>query len=507
MGKKIGIAVACNVFLLVFIAVLTYGVYDRINLPQKTVQKLYSSIEESEKTEYNTEISDNVQEAAARIMEYGTKKFFKGYPVDEGFISWIDSAYGDEVLKSLADELESGNTDSGLWYSLTGNTMHVLWAEYARATGYSSYACDNIVWKEVADPASITIDFIGDINFSDSWHTMETAGDSEGVKNCISEEIRTELQSADITMVNNEFAYTTDAEPLEGKDYTFSADPANVDLLDLFGTDIVSIANNHVFDYGEQGFLDTIETLKDHGTLISGGGNNIEEASEARYFIIGGRKISIVSATEIERYSNYTRPAGEDTPGVLKTQQEKALKSAIKTAKKNSDYVIVYVHWGTEGKNNYGADQKELAELIAAQGVDAIIGGHPHRLQGVSFIDDVPVVYSLGNFWFSTGTLYTAIAQLRIDSEGELTLSMLPCIQQGVKTYMCETDEEQKGFYQYMADISTNVGIDENGRFYSYKDVDETGNSLYIYTSGRRYGLHPDDLDLEQNSIDIVGNT
>jgi poly-gamma-glutamate synthesis protein (capsule biosynthesis protein) len=336
---------------------------------------------------------------------------------------------------------------------------------------------------------------------------MQTAGDSEGVKDCISEEIRTELQSADITMVNNEFAYTVDAEAQEGKDYCFAADPQNVDLLDLFGTDIVSVANNHVFDYGEQGFLDTITTLREHGTLISGGGENLDEASEARYFIVGGRKISIVSATEIERYSNYTRPAGEDTPGVLKTQQEKTLKKAIRKAGKNSDYVIVYIHWGTEGRNNYGADQQELAEFCAAQGADVVIGGHPHRLQGVSFVDDVPVVYSLGNFWFSTGTLYTSIAQLQIDAQGELTVQMLPCIQQGVKTYMCTTEADKKEFYHYLADISTDVGIDENGRIYAYQDTAQPGVSPYAYTSGRRYGMHPDDLDLDQNSIDIVGNT
>jgi poly-gamma-glutamate synthesis protein (capsule biosynthesis protein) len=84
---------------------------------------------------------------------------------------------------------------------------------------------------------------------------------------------------------------------------------------------------------------------------------------------------------------------------------------------------------------------------------------------------------------------------------------MLPCIQQGVKTYMCETEEEKKGFYHYLADISSKIGIDENGRIYSYRDVSEPGISPYLYTSGRRYGLHPDDLDLDQNSIDIVGNT
>ncbi len=55
---------------------------------------------------------------------------------------------------------------------------------------------------------------------------------------------------------------------------------------------------------------------------------------------------------------------------------------------------------GTEGNHSYGADQKELAEAFVSAGADVIIGGHTHCLQGIAYIEDVPVLYSLGNFWF-----------------------------------------------------------------------------------------------------------
>jgi poly-gamma-glutamate synthesis protein (capsule biosynthesis protein) len=452
------------------------------------------------------EIPD-IQSDIALILEYGTKEFYCGYPVEESFFCWVASKYGDETIQSLAGQMCVGNEDPNLWYQLTENSMHVLWTDYCRDLGVSSYTYENVVWKEAQNPDCIKLDFVGDINFDDNWYTMQTAGGREGVSDCISKSIQNELQAADVTMVNNEFTYTEQGEAQEGKEYCFRASQENVALLELLGTDIVSVANNHVFDYGEEGFLDTLNTLSNAGITVSGGGNNLEEASAIHYFIVGGRKIAFVSATEIERFSNYTQAAAEDEAGVLKTQQKKVLKNTIKSAAATSDYVIAYLHWGEEGRIYYGSDQKELAELCVKAGADAVIGGHPHRMQGVAFVGDTPVVYSLGNFWFSTGTLYTTIAQIQIDGDGQLTLHMLPCLQKDVRTTFCESEEDQKAFYQYLADVSSSVGIDEDGLVHSYRDVDRPGISPYAYTSGRKYGLREDDVDLEQNSIDIVGNT
>ena len=99
---------------------------------------------------------------------------------------------------------------------------------------------------------------------------------------------------------------------------------------------MVSVANNHVFDYGEQGFLDTLDALHAAGIPYSGGGRNLTEASAVRYVVTGGRKIAIVSATEIERFYHFTQKAQKEKPGVLKTQQEEVWKKELKRAKKNT---------------------------------------------------------------------------------------------------------------------------------------------------------------------------
>ena len=495
--------------LLVFLAVLTGVCFSDRHIPKSTSAKKtgdtrHLQTQTEEITEYGNMDFEEAEQAISDITANASVKVFSGYPVDESFFVWLGSEYGTDMLAKLADRMKKENAGADVWYEMMGKSIHVVWSEYCR-DHFASSEWTDIIWKEPADSSCIRLDFIGDINFDSNCCTMKAAGDSGHIADCISEDIRNELQSADFTMVNNEFVYTK-VSKAQDKEYVFRADPETVSALEVFGTDMVSIANNHVFDFGEQGFSDTLETLEKNKIVYSGGGRNLKEASAVRYVIIGGRKIAVVSATEIERFSHYTKKAGEHTPGVLKTQQTKALFSAIRTAEKNSDYVIAYMHWGAEGAVKCDREQNEIAKQCAKAGADAVIGGHPHRMQGVSFVEGTPVAYSLGNFWFSTGTLYTAIAQIQIDDKGELSLRMLPCVQKNMKTSLLGSEEEKKEFYHYLADVSTGVGIDEDGRIHAYKDVNMPGESPYAYTSGRRYGLRFDNVDLDMRLIDFVGN-
>lgn len=454
-------------------------------------------------TEYEDEKNYNeIVDTIDVLLTAGSSEFYKNYPVDESFFLWLESRYGIGTMKQIADKLSTGGAKPDLWYQMTGCSMHVLWLEFCKTLDYQTYRLDNVTWKDAADSGKIHIDFVGDINFDPTWYTMEYAISQGGVDSCISESLLKELQSADITMVNNEFCYTNETKTQEGKAYSFKTAPENVELLDLLGTDIVSLANNHTCDYGEKGLLETMDTLREHKIVYSGAGRNLAEASAVQYFVTGGRKIAFVSATEIERFYHFTKKAGEKTPGVLKTQQREAVLAALKEARANSDYVIMFVHWGAEGKVKQDSDQRALAREYVNAGVDAVIGSHPHRLQGVEFVEKVPIVYSLGNFWFSTGTLYATVAQIQIDSSGELSLSLLPCIQKGNKTRLLTKKEDQKKFYQYVADLSDNVQIDEAGVFMERDENDEA----VAYKCNKQYGQHFDNADLKLRSIDVVGN-
>ena len=459
----------------------------------------------SEQT-YQADVTD-LSKAFAMILENGTREFFNEYPVDYAFLHWVGINYGEDVILDIAYAFYEGSVDEDTWYKMTGRSMHVLWLEYCKDMQYATYYLENVHWMECASDEVVTLDFTGDINFADEWHTMQVLVEREnGIYDCIASEVVEELQSADLSVINNEFVFTDGGDRQWNKAYTFGAKTEHVSMLEAFGADLANLANNHTYDYSASGLMDTIATLEGAGIETMGAGANIKEAKAIQYYVANGKKIAIVSATEIERFSNYTKEATETEAGVLKTLHPAVYEAVIAEADKNSDYVIANVHWGIEGTYQYNNSQQSLASGFVEAGADAVIGGHPHRLQGIEFISGVPVVYSMGNFWFSTGTLYTEIVQLQIDSEGEMNLRVIPCIQQELATRMLN-EEEQDAFYKFMADISYGVVINPEGFVYNTQNGENAelldGTN---YQSSMNYGSYNGMIDLEGRSIDIVGN-
>lgn len=409
---------------------------------------------------------DSLYDKVTAILQLGDRKFFAGYPVDDSFLLWFHEKYGEQAFEQLARITEI-TLDEDVWYEASGSTMHVLWLEYCKDMGLHSADLDRVTWQDCESEDQIVMSFTGDMNFDDRIGTMQRMK-KDGIAGVIDSGVRAVMAESDILMINNECAYTTNTEPLEGKTFTFRSDPSNVKLLKDLGVDIAGIANNHVCDYGLQGVSDTVDALKQAGMPYVGAGHNIEEAKSPWYFIANGRKIAIVAATQIERTYNYTKEATEDTPGVLKTLQPDKFIQAIKDAEKQCDFVIAFVHWGTEGSHYYEEDQKDLSEYFAEAGADAIIGGHTHCLQGMRYIEDVPVIYSLGNFWFgSTATdgvrkRDSGIAQVIIDRDNEITFRFIPCIQENQRTYLAE-DYEKERIIDFMQGLSDGVWIDEDG--------------------------------------------
>ena len=452
-------------------------------------------------------VINDLSKAFEIILEKSTKELHNGYPIDQSFLHWISNEFGDDAIMDIAYRMYEGYIDKDLWYENTGNSMHVLWLMYCKDLGYATYHLENVHWQECASEEIVTIDLTGDINLADDWHTMKAASTkAKGIYDCISAEVVKELQSADISVINNEFVFSDGGDRQANKAYTFRAKTANISMLEAFGADLANLANNHTYDFKESGLMDTIRTLESYGLETMGAGANLAEAKTIQYYVANGKKIAFVSATEIEKYYKFTKEATETEAGVLKTLDPTIYKQVIAEAEKNSDYVIASVHWGTEGSYKYNSSQYNLAKGFVEAGADAVIGGHPHRLQGVEYIDGVPVCFSLGNFWFSTGTLYTTIAQIQIDDEGELSLRMIPCKQQNLTTTML-AGEEAVSFYKFMADISKNVVIDKDGFIYNTSN----GYNSHLlnnenYQSGKRYGSYNGNRDLEGRAIDIVGN-
>ncbi len=450
----------------------------------------------------------DLTEAFDVILNGATKEFIAGYAVDEAFLMWLDAQYGDALVIRLAYCVLDNEMNPNVWYEETGNSIHVLWLRFCQDSGFQNYQLDNVYWQETADPNEVVISFTGDFNFAEDWYTTDYMKEQPGgIADCFSETLIQEMKASDILIMNNEFVYMEAgrSEAVPGKAYTFRAEPEAVELLEVFGADAVTLANNHVYDYGKTGLLDTMGYLHEAGIPYVGAGADMEEASKILYYVANGRKIAIVSASQIERTFQYTKEATSTEPGVLKTLKPDRFLQVIAEADAHSDYVIVLPHWGTEGNLYPDTSQRMLAESFANVGADVIIGNHPHRLQGIGYIENIPVAYSLGNFWFSDGTLYTTIAQVVIRADGEVCVRFLPCEQRGMVTRLLEGQEEKDGFYHYLAAVSMNVGIDASGNVY------EKGTEAYPAHS-IRYDSDTSTTDIlgvtdnEGNAIDIVGN-
>lgn len=336
---------------------------------------------------------------------------------------------------------------------------------YADILSDSDYMIKNNIYaKDAANPDVVTITFAGDILFDENYAVMARVSQNGGdITYGIAPDLIEEMKSADIMMLNNEFPYSDRGEPLEDKQFTFRAKTSSVSYLNELGIDIVSLANNHAYDYGEKAFLDTMATLEDAGIIYVGAGRDLEEARRPVCYIINNIKIAIISATQIERLDNPdTKGATDSSAGVFRCWNGDKLLETVREAKENNDFVIAYLHWGTENEEGVDWAQEKQAAEVAEAGADLIIGDHTHCLQQISIVRGVPVVYSLGNFWFNSKTLDTGMIKVTLDENGLQSCRFIPCLQSGSRTSLLD-GEEKKRVLDHMQSISANVRIDEDG--------------------------------------------
>lgn len=393
-----------------------------------------------------------------------------GYPLDESFYLWFYHHYGETMFRKLADSLTQG-CDYRIYNRLTGNSIHCLWDYYCLDTGLYPEELSNVCIMRGKSSTGVTMNFAGDINFDEKWKNVRYA-DRKGINisDCFTNGLLDEMKNVDIMFLNNECTYGSKGTPLPGKAFTFQGKPSRAWNLRALGVDGVSLANNHVYDYGREGLLSTMETLDKIRMPYVGAGKNIEEASRTLYYIVNGKKIAITAATQIERTYRYTKEATENEPGVLKCQVPDKYLEVIKEAKKKADYVIAFVHWGTEGKVFFEKDQVDLGRKMVNAGADVIIGGHTHCLQGMEFYNGVPVFYSMGNFWFDwdvKNSKATGMLQIILPEKGKAKYRFIPCYYDNYKTRLLTGKKEKKKAYRYYERLSWEMYIDKNGYVHS----------------------------------------
>lgn len=406
-----------------------------------------------------------IEEAARQERIANTKRCIEGLFQENDVADWLFEQYAELQLEKLTVAAEDSNLTEAEIYEALGESVYVVRDRYlgyltdeATAKSHQIYFCEGQI------EGNIEIAVAGDLCLAEDGFVLDHYDTVGSLEKCISPEILDILNQSDLFYVNHEYCISDRGTPLSGKYYTFRAKPERMELLKQMGTDIVSLANNHVFDYGEEALYDTADLLEQADIPYVGGGRNIEEAKRPIYYIIDGIKIGFVAASNGERIK-YTPQATESTPGILRAYDTAEYNEVIKQAAQECDYLIAYIHWGTEDSNYLNADQQRWGREFLASGADIVIGGHPHVLQGIEYVDGKPIIYSLGDFWFNHETKYTGVLKLQIAQSGLEEMSFVPCLQTGFTTqYISERDKQQE-LYNFLEDLSIGVEIDENGVF------------------------------------------
>jgi len=203
------------------------------------------------------------------------------------------------------------------------------------------------------------------------------------------------LKNADITFGNLEGPISSRGTKV-GSIYSFRSDPRAIEGLLYAGFDVLSIANNHIWDYGADAVRDTLTLLKDAGIGVIGGGIDYQEAHKPLIKEVKGIKIAFLGYTDL-----ISRSLGLKTakPAIAFLDIDQAI-SDVKEVRKVADLVVVSLHWGSEYETTQNPNQEKVAKALIDAGANFIIGHHPHVVQPVEEYGGGYIAYSLGNFVF-----------------------------------------------------------------------------------------------------------
>ena len=233
------------------------------------------------------------------------------------------------------------------------------------------------------------------------------------------------LATGDLVIGNLETPLIEDGKPFENKKYTFKAPLESANALKLAGFTHLSLANNHMMDYGEEGLVSTLNTLDAQEIKYSGAGIDLKEARRSSFTKVKGKKFAFLSYSNTFPTDFYAKKNKAGTaPGY-----RNYIINDIKKAKLKADYLIIAFHWGAELMQTPKDYQKDLAHLAIDSGADIVLGHHPHVLQGVEYYDKGIIFYSLGNFAFgsySKSTTDSIIAKIILKDDGIFIAEAIP---------------------------------------------------------------------------------
>ncbi|GAB2866758.1 CapA family protein [Nocardioides pacificus] len=224
--------------------------------------------------------------------------------------------------------------------------------------------------------------------------------------------MRRRLASASLTVGNLENTLSRAGAPTQGGD-SFAADPRVAKGLRAAGFDALSLANNHLGDFGPQALVETVRRLRAAGLRTFGAGRDAAQAWQPVVVERKGVRFGLIGFNAIGE----TPEVGPDTPGAVsvsmpprtgpldRAELDRFLR-AVRRLDRDVDVTMVLPHWGTQYTQRPEPIQRRVARDLVDAGADVVVGGHPHWVQGASLLKrpeggaEALVVHSLGNFAF-----------------------------------------------------------------------------------------------------------
>lgn len=220
--------------------------------------------------------------------------------------------------------------------------------------------------------------------------------DSGSYNLLFSDELRQLINDSDLSIVNLETPLVDSGVKRQKSGPNLSASPKSVEVLTYAGFDMVTMANNHILDYGSDGLKNTIECCRINKIDCVGAGSTFEESSAIYYKAINNINIAIINCCENE-WSTLPIDGAMSNP-----LDEINIFNSIQEAKDKSDFILLIIHGGHEGYGYPSPRMKKLYRWFIDIGADAVIGHHTHCYSGHEFYKGKPIVYSLGNFLFDS---------------------------------------------------------------------------------------------------------
>lgn len=273
------------------------------------------------------------------------------------------------------------------------------------------------------------------------------------------------------------------------------SDESFMSFIDVLKPTALGLANNHLFDYGNEAFIGTAGLLKAKGYLYAGAGQNIDEAYKPLEFTLDGERASVFCVCENEFGIATDEKAGAAGYSLTKVTR------AIKSAREKGFFPIIYFHGGNE-HNPFPSPKKiELYRHFADMGAGAVIAMHTHCPQGYEIYSGVPIIYSMGNFFFPEESPvvkswnYGYMTMLSI-KDGQADIEIIPYRFDFGHHSLLE-GKEKEDFFTYLKVLSKDINNERLMK--QYFDAWCRIAGLYGYLNLAKYT--PDMLDGDKEKI------